>query len=336
MKTGSLAVDPAPLCPGEWAVLCTLLAGDCHEAELLRAQVDSVRFASPWYEGPLRRRWFKSKRNIYIARSRFHIDFRIRAPQDFVCEDWVLGDRRQLLVDDVFCSVQGGATVRCTLSIEGGLVRRMSISEPDPNGFTDDRSLTTEFLDPHAVCYHNPMAPHQVAVHGRPSGGIRAIFGIPAVLNECSEWQQSIMALDGLRLATDLFLLPFSVRRARPATIEDIRELEQRYQMLVPNELFEFWLATNGMAILGATILGTYDTQFVDAPHHGLLLSTDAFGENTSLIISVAPKPARRAPFGSIRLFSPERDRQWPSLREFLFDYLSESRIPKAEISICR
>lgn len=313
--------DPTPFAPGEWEVLSALLAGHCYEAELLRAQVDSIRFASSWYDAPVQGWFFKKPPFVYMERHAARATFSVRTPEDYACDDWQLGDRRRIEIADVTCSLHGGAGVRCTLAIEGGFVRHLSIGEILPGSWVGEREGGTEHLDPTTVGYCDTSAQGIGSDGGRPGGGICAILRIPAAIKNCTEWQQWIIDLDKVRRPHEGFAFPFTVRRARPATLDDIYELEQRHGILVPRDLMEFWLTTNGMAFLGATIAGTYDVTFLADPDNALLLSTDAFGEGTYLTVATGKQNTDRPESGAVLLYSPEGNRTWRSVKDCFVEY---------------
>lgn len=319
-----------PLEPAEYEAITRLLSGEQGELELLRYQVQSVCYASEFYRP--KRILGMERRPCYVARRTGDTHFSVQ--WGVGGEDWMLGDRRQFRTNDVLARLTDSSVVQLGLVVEKGLVSRLEIL----GGW----SSAGQRLTRHGIKLNWEKIETFLFFDGEDPGtssqnrlsGKDLAFSPPPHRRDGTEWASWFAGLEHLRIQPPRAgnreyqaQLPLRVRRAWPATVAEIEQLERKHDARISEEVRAFWLASNGASFLGWPVCGTYDTELLDWPGDWrFLLIGDVYGDGSVITVQATRDGATSGP---ARVFhdgaeSQEPLRTWTSLEECFTDLLAE------------
>ncbi len=260
-------MNTAPLEECEYEVILAALAGDCYELELLRKQLDSVRYESPYYRPQfLLGLGYRPSR---IRRRRSLLQFRI--PFGSGTEDWFTANRSEIHFDDVVLEEEREGLLATELIISEGLLREFKVlGRIEANGRQKNVSVSTKSLRPRRILYAAKDTGLELRVPSvltdvRSPSAYSALLPpvIDAPLDSFQSWLMSfedrelpvphrVLEEYGIRLS-----LKFRrTARARPWEIE---AFEARAGEGMPKELRSLWLFTNGGVFFGHRILSNQE-----------------------------------------------------------------------------
>jgi SMI1 / KNR4 family (SUKH-1) len=254
-------MNVAPFAETEYIVLQHLLAGDSLSLELLRQQVDSLRWESDLYRSRRILGFQYHPRTVF--RKAQEVSFRVG--WGYGCEDWQLGDRRPIGLRDAVVELNDSRYLYLELMIRGGLlssVRMAGVADsPGTELHAFSQSLATSSVA--ALWYCPPWEP-DMQILPAELGASRFPASLLAIDPNANSMQgntnqQWLLDLRNQCIQKPGRKLPLRFRAARPASEEEIDCYEKKNGIVVPSELREFWLATNGAAFFGDIIRGTYD-----------------------------------------------------------------------------
>jgi len=254
-----------------------------------------------------------------------------------------LGDRRQIIIDDVAGASQDGQTFRFGIVVEEGFVRdlhaRVFRAEKENVGSAiSDQLRKLRLVD---VWYLDPSGERRN--RGRVHT-VQSIIGVPPTIERPSAWQKWVLGLDSLLIqrSTRTYAAwyrrvarSWRVRRAKPATASEIRALEIRGRCHVPMELAELWQVTNGMSFLGAPMAGTYDAVVAetngDTKQIGLM--GPLYGDVGHVHVTCGALTEGRPVFGRVRLdlSTAEGPIEWSTIKRFCEWWIGERRAEGTE-----
>lgn len=254
-------IETAPFVGSEFTLLAKYLEGESTAFEALRLQLDSLRYESVTFRAPYMFgiRW----RRLAVTRPARRLRFRVG--WGYGSEDYLLGERRPLVLRDVVALLEDGRYLFSELRIDAGRLRELCLLgaakelgtalEPPPVSLNGLRLASVAFCE--------PWDPRSTASPARIVAK-RTIDGPhPCLDSNLSEslsiFQRWLVSLNDVQVAVPPPHLPLRWRQARPASFEEMRAFEKKLQVVMPTELKEMWSVTNGASFFGDIIRGTYD-----------------------------------------------------------------------------
>ena len=328
------------LTESESLVLSSFLEGDTRELNLLRFQLDDVKakldFVSRQRSGYLSRllQWLSIQSKAEVIKREPGITH-FSVGSGFGSEDWELGDRRIMVLDDVIAKIADGSYLCFQLIILYGVIYELRVIGRTLGPMLPIKPIpfnTSEFVAEEV---------HFVDRTNQPIGiGYRSIVDCrlassyleispPANLAFLSDRRHWLLDFDTIAIRVAGSEIPLGIRRAIPATTKEIYEIETKYEITLPNELRDFWLTSNGAAFLGRSLCGTYDTQMFQWNKAPTLLLIGGFYEDcTTLVCCVGNKPDETTELTRVLQIDwtvKRVDREWDSLKKCLYSLLDET-----------
>jgi hypothetical protein len=280
-----------PLTPGEYAFMRQLLIGQSVESEVLNCQLDSLRYASPFF----RTGYFLGipLRAAKIKRSADRLQFFIGG--GYGSEDWQLGDRRRFVINDVVACIDED---NAELIIHYGRLQQLQLMGvmDVPGGALAPYSKVPSSIDPLSFRFcesWNPssgVGPREFV--GERTQDLRDQLGVRYVVRNPSPFQTWFLDLESLSFNSPAKAIPLRVRRARPASGDEIEAFEREHQIIIPPQLHEFWSLTNGASFFGDVICGTYDAQVGDSGRGPEILFLESTSDEGLVVLNSSSPPA--------------------------------------------
>ena len=247
-------MNPAPFYENEYRIMQAFLSGDSKELAALRNQLDSLRYQSALYKPgcflglPYRASGLKRSSKTL----RFKVGWGIGA------EDWRLGDRRAVLLNDVVVRVADGSYICAELRIDSGLLQELRLIgvirgygnklEAFKGALRDLKPEQFYFASP---CTKNRDIGYTQLSQQRDSWSMRKLHP-PQKFPNPTDFQNWILSIDAITIEAPEVLkeelgltLPLCMRRGQPASEDEIESFESRckarYGATIPGELREFW-----------------------------------------------------------------------------------------------
>jgi hypothetical protein len=324
-----------PLLPAEYELIAKFLEGDSRELQLLRYQLDSLRFGSPFY----RPRRFLGFRYWPRTVERSAGETRLKVPWGVGGEDWMLGDRRILCSRDVVARLRDETYVRFELRVSNGVLAQLRIlgRTTGPGASLEPLAVRTDRLE---------IADLFFADSDADSGGFARLterrpgpdpFSAPPLAGEPTAWEAWFASVEHAEVPPPepgedehRLRLPLTVRRARRATESELDSLEEKLGVRLADDVREFWRASNGASFFGWAIRGTYDTYLFDWPNGWRLLLIENVDDSGSILTcEVRPRDGAADREARALRYAPgmaEPTGVWGSLRESLNGLMNEAQ----------
>lgn len=328
-------MNRAPFYENEYRIMEAFLSGDSKELAALRNQLDSLRYQSPLYKAgrflglPYRASGLKRSSKTL----RFKVGWGIGA------EDWRLGDRRAIVLNDVFVRLEDGCHLCSELRIADGLLQELRIlgvlsqGAPHLHAFGGSwRSIRMDECYFASACKNDRDLTQRRLSKQRDPRAIEVLHP-PAEFANPSSFQKWVLSLDTLAISPTGSLkdelgltLPLHLRRARPASANELNlfkaRCERNHGVTVPAELTEFWALTNGASFFGDPISGTYDAHIFKCPGGWrALVLTNMFDQNHYFSVELPPVDSGGSYYTNVHeeiLYGRESVRSWASLQAAL------------------
>ncbi len=330
-----------PFRENEHQIMLAVLRGDSKELDALRSQLESIRYESPLYKMKLFLGFsYKSSR---LKRSRQSLKFKI----GWGCgaQDWQLGDRRLISLDDMFIETQDGDYVQTKLEINNGLLQKLQLVDViDPKTLTRHRYYgSLRDISPVRFLYLENDGQYRFLAQ-RSTGG-PSLLRLPTSFPNPTDLHKWLLSIDDSVIELPPYVreemglkLPLHFRRACPADQEELEVLERKCldkcALTFPNELKNFWKLTNGASFFGQLIFGTYDTYlFKSSGSWRLLFMRNMFLDNHYLSVELADPhygACGKARIHEEFLHIEESGRTWDSLQECLMEFIEDIKTGKS------
>jgi len=323
----------APLLTTEYEAFTRLLAGDTPELRLLRCQLDSIRFASEYYRP--RRFFFVQYRPRYVSRHRNKT--RLEVQWGDGAEDWMLGDRRELAANDLIARLSDDSLAQIEVKTNGGVLQSLSMNRVwgasgvrrSTHHFSFEAAAIKDFL------YFDGENVESASTERLPA--MERPFSPPPFVEPLTQLQRWLSELEELRIEPARAdhgeyqpRLKLGVRRSFPADESDVKHIEREYRIRVPEELRDFWLATNGLSFLGHQVSGTYDPCLLDWPgEKRILLMPNPYGDGSLIAVEVSEDTQGESSRACTFHYAPgvaEPIAVWDSLQDCLTHLISVVR----------
>jgi hypothetical protein len=324
-----------PFSESEYSHLKHSVLGESREWSALQEQLDSLRYKSHLYTArrflgmPVRRRTIRRS----IAGLLFYVDW------GYGCRDWLLGDRRRIVLNDSIARLANDHFLCSELVINEGRLcacRTVGVMEC-LGGHILPLRATMRDIHPVAFYYCDPwdsdsgIGPCKL-LNARTNDA-DAQVSPPCATDRLTCFQQWVLSLKALQL-----IHPVSgrllLRTARSATMTEIAAFELAHDVAVPAELREFWLLTNGASFFGDIVRGTYDAPVFRTKEERMIVLLDSM-EEEGIFLVVGARPYG-APDSSVFIVYEEdmgtqqRRRTWHSLRECFESLISDKEVKRA------
>lgn len=253
----------------EIAVLGALLAGSAREFNLLSFQLNQIKEHG---YGPIyQNEYFYEHFTYLLKRIRRSFPERSFLVPTFG-EDCAIGAGRPVLLNDVIAELTDGSFLCFQLEIRGGKLSNFRILG---NTVGPDQPLLP--IKGWGTSWFQVKKVHYIE---KNLGGIgkgfsrivseRAPFNYAQLLPKdksepITPFQEWILSLDNVVIPISPewidfeFKLPLTIRRAPPASSEELRNLKEHHRIFLPTDLDELWTFCDGCMFLGTRMFGVFD-----------------------------------------------------------------------------
>jgi hypothetical protein len=265
-----------PFGKAEYDLLCRFVDGVGANFEALSLQLDSLRYRSALFRCP--KLFGISVRSMSIVRRGHSIKFNVA--WGYGAEDFRLGERRRIVLNDVVGLLVDGTNLRSELVIESGLLKELRLADNGLNSKQNPRENPRSIFR-HQLTGFNYIGPRQNDLDAASQPGNRRQLSTPfeplvIAAERLTQLQRWVLSLDAVAIHLSDRQLPLRLRRARPASQQEIEAFEVDNGVSIPRELKELWSLTNGCSFFRETVRGTYDSNVVRDEKRQMIVLADS------------------------------------------------------------